>query len=300
MAATAPGPDPFIARVRRFNRTVTERVGALNDRYLARDRPLGASRVLWEVGDDGTDVRALRARLGLDSGYVSRLLRGLEADGLVTVEPNEHDRRVRTARLTAEGRAERALLDRSSDELARSLLDPLAGDQRARLVAAMGEVERLLTAGLVEIVEVDPDEADARHCLHAYADELDRRFASGFDVARSRQVPADDMRPPAGLFLVARLRDRPVGSGALRFHHRAPAEIKRLWVDDAARGLGLGRRLLDALEVRAAAHGATAVQLDTNRALTEAISLYRSHGYREVPAFNDEPYADHWFEKRLV
>ena len=128
MAATAPGPDPFIARVRRFNRTVTERVGALNDRYLARDRPLGASRVLWEVGDDGTDVRALRARLGLDSGYVSRLLRGLEADGLVTVEPNEHDRRVRTARLTAEGRAERALLDRSSDELARLTGRALAGN----------------------------------------------------------------------------------------------------------------------------------------------------------------------------
>ena len=279
---------------------MTERIGALHDRYLARDRPLGASRVLWEVGDAGTDVRALRARLGLDSGYVSRLLRSLEADGLLSVEASDHDRRVRTARLTAEGRTERGLLDRRSDDLARSLVEPLSAGQRDRLVAAMDEVERLLTAGLVEVAEVDPDDPDARHCLDAYAAELDRRFTAGFDVARSRQVHADEMRLPAGVFVLARLRDRPVGSGALRFHEPGPAEIKRLWVDADARGLGLGRRLLDALEARAAAHGATVVQLDTNRTLTEAIALYRSHGYREVAPFNDEPYADHWFEKALA
>ncbi len=138
-----------MARVRRFNRTVTQRVGALHDHYLARDRPLGASRLLWEIGDDGCDVRLLRARLELDAGYLSRLLRSLEADGLVTVSGSDLDRRVRTARLTTAGRAERRLLDRRSDALAESLLQPLSPRQRDELVDAMDRVERLLTASLV-------------------------------------------------------------------------------------------------------------------------------------------------------
>jgi len=81
----------LIEPVRRFNRTVTQRVGALSDHYLARARPLGASRVLWEIGPDGADLRSLRARLDLDSGYLSRLLRALEADGLVAVDSSGQD-----------------------------------------------------------------------------------------------------------------------------------------------------------------------------------------------------------------
>lgn len=295
--------DPLagaIGQVRSFNRVVTERVGALEDRYLDRGRPLGASRLLWEVGGQGCDVRTLRARLGLDSGYVSRLLRSLEADGLVEVVPSPDDGRVRTARLTAAGRDELALLDARSDDLARSFLAPLTARQRTRLVDAMGDVERLLTAGLVEIAEVDPDDPRARRCLDAYAAELDRRFRTGFDPGQSRPVNADEMRPPAGAFLMATRRGTPLGCGALRFHAGEPAEMKRVWVDPDVRGLGVGRRLLAALEARAAEQGSEAVRLDTNGALTEAIALYRSTGYREVAPFNDEPYADHWFEKRLV
>ena len=73
----------MIEQVRRFNRTVTERVGALDDHFLGRDRALGEARLLWEIGPDGCEVRLLRARLALDSGYLSRLLRSLEAAGLV-------------------------------------------------------------------------------------------------------------------------------------------------------------------------------------------------------------------------
>ena len=138
-----------IGQVRSFNRTVTQRVGALSDRYLARDRPLGEARVLWEIGLDGCEVRLLRSRLGLDSGYLSRLLRSLEADGLVEVTASGSDRRIRVARLTAAGRAERAALDERSDDLARSLLAPLSSQQRQRLLAAMHEVVRLLTAAIV-------------------------------------------------------------------------------------------------------------------------------------------------------
>src|SRR5262245_21967356 len=107
-----------VAEVRRFNRVVTQRVGALNEAYLSRGRPLGQDRVLWEIGPDGCDVRSLRARLDLDSGYLSRLLRSLEGDGLVRVEPSDADARVRIARLTPEGTAEREVLDGRSDELA--------------------------------------------------------------------------------------------------------------------------------------------------------------------------------------
>jgi ribosomal protein S18 acetylase RimI-like enzyme len=107
------------------------------------------------------------------------------------------------------------------------------------------------------------------------------------------------MRPPAGLFLVATLRDEPIGSGALKFHQKEPAEIKRMWVAESARGLGVGRRILGELEKHAAQHGARAVRLETNKTLVEAISLYRSAGYLEVPAFNDEPYAHHWFAKQI-
>jgi DNA-binding MarR family transcriptional regulator/N-acetylglutamate synthase-like GNAT family acetyltransferase len=286
-------------QVRSFNRTVTERIGALQDSYLARGRPLGASRVLWEIADEATDVRALRARLDLDSGYLSRLLRLLERDGLVEVAPDAADRRVRRLRLTPAGRAERKLLDARSDDLARSLLDPLSDDHRERLVAAMAVVERLLTAGLVEVGVEPPTTPAARFCLQSYFAELDERFDAGFDPGRSISASETELTEPAGLLLVAWLRGEPIGCGALKFHRSAPAELKRMWVARSARGLGVGRRILSELEREAAARGAARVRLETNRNLTEATGLYRSAGYTEVEAFNDEPYAHHWFEKRL-
>ncbi len=289
----------LIERVRSFNRTVTQRIGALEEEFLSRGRPLGQSRLLWEIGPDGVDVRSLRGRLGLDSGYLSRLLRALEAQGLVTVTPSDADGRIRTARLTPAGLAERAELDRRSDDLAVSILNPLTAAQRERLGAAMTEVERLLIASTIQISAIDPRHPHARHCMEAYFAELNRRFEHGFDPGRSN--PADDaeLTLPRGLLLVARLGEDPVGCGALKLHRDAPAEIKRMWVADTVRGLGLGRRLLEELEARAADSGAKAVRLETNRALASAIALYRSAGYREVPPFNDEPYAHHWFEKPL-
>ena len=286
-----------IADVRRFTRLVTQRVGALNDHYLARDRPLGEARLLWEI-NEGADVRGLRARLDLDSGYVSRLLRSLESAGLVTVEASARDRRVRIARLTAKGRAERAIYDERADELAGSLLAPLNERQRTRLVEAMRAVDRLLTAGLVTVAPVDPDHPHARHCLGAYFTELNRRFDGGFDAALGISAAGDELRLPAGLLLVATLHDEPVGCGALKLAGDH-AYLKRMWVADGQRGLGIGRRLLAELEQQARTHGASTVRLETNKALAEAITMYRAAGYREVAPFNDEHYAHHWFEKRL-
>jgi DNA-binding MarR family transcriptional regulator/GNAT superfamily N-acetyltransferase len=294
-----PVSNAMVVEVRRFNRIVTERVGALEDHYLARELPLGQARVLWEIGTHGCDVRTLRSRLGLDSGYLSRLLRDLERAGLVLVEPNERDRRVRTGRLTPAGIAERRLLDRRSDALARSLLAPLGEPQRARLVAAMGEVERLLASAMVEVRRVDPADPAARYCVGEYFAELDRRFRSGFDPAASISADDDELRFPAGVLLLATLRDEPVGCGALKFHDDGPTELKRMWVAASARGLGIGRRILAELESEAVRRGSRVLHLETNGSLTEAIALYRSSGYVEVDAFNEEPYAHHWFEKRL-
>ena len=210
--------DAAARQVRSFNRSVTQRIGALQDEYLARGRPLGASRVLWEIGGDGSDLRVLRARLDLDSGYLSRLVGSLEQDGLVAVEPGSSDKRVRTVRLTDAGRAERELLDRRSDELASSLLEPLGDAQRERLVEAMGVVERLLTAGLVEVAVEDPTSPAARFCIQSYFAELDTRFDSGFDPSQSISADAEELTEPAGLLLVARLRGEPIGCGALKLH----------------------------------------------------------------------------------
>src|SRR5215472_14113218 len=292
-------PDDHVAQVRSFNRTVAQRIGALTDQFLGRDRPMGESRTLWEIGLDGTDVRSLRARLDLDSGYASRVLRALERERLVRVAPSDNDRRVRRVRLTDRGRNERNELDRRADEVARGILDPLSERQRTRLVAAMADVERLLTASMVTVEVEDASSLEARWCIEQYFAELNARFDAGFDPSRSISASTQELTPPAGLLILARLRGQAVGCGALKFHVNAPAELKRMWVSPALRGLGVGRRLLVELESHAIKAGARMVRLETNRSLTEAIQLYRENGYCEVKRFNNEPYADHCFEKDL-
>jgi DNA-binding MarR family transcriptional regulator/ribosomal protein S18 acetylase RimI-like enzyme len=291
--------EAAIADVRRFNRTVTERLGVLRDRFLGLGRPLGEARLLWEIGDDGAELRALRARLNLDSGYLSRSMRSLENAGLVTVVPSPSDGRTRVARLTRRGRRERQLLDQRSDDLAQSLLDPLNDAQRERLIDAMTTVERLLTASLVEVRVVDPLHPDAQRCLAAYFAELERRSGAGLDPATLASAAPEEMRDPHGAMLVAYLRGDAIGCGAVKLHGRKPCEIKRMWVDPATRGLGLGRRLLAELEALARDAGARVAHIETSGHLPEAITLYRNSGYVDVAAFNDEPFADHWFEKRL-
>jgi DNA-binding MarR family transcriptional regulator/GNAT superfamily N-acetyltransferase len=290
----------MVSQVRRFNRVVTEKAGALDDHFLGRDRPLGEARLLWEIGLEGCEVRLLRARLGLDSGYLSRLLRSLQAAGLLEVVTGTSDRRTRVARLTAAGRREHAALDRRSDERAQSLLAPLTLAQRERLVAAMQDVERLLTSASVEIRAVDPEHPDATYCLAEYTAELNRRSDRGFDPSVGATALPHEVRPPAGEFFVAYLRGQAVGCGAVKHHADAPAEIKRMWISPNARGLGLGRRLLETLEGCALAGGARIAHIETSEVLVEALALYRSSGWSDVPAFNDEPFADRWLEKRLA
>jgi ribosomal protein S18 acetylase RimI-like enzyme len=289
-----------IQQIRSFNRTVTRRLGILNDKYLGRDRPLVESRLLFEIGATGAAVSALRLRLGLDSGFVSRLLRSLERKGLArTGKRNGSDGRARFARLTRAGSAELRRINALSDDLAQSMLAPLTMSQTQRLISAMSEVDRLLRASSVEVMPADPHGADAQRCLAQYFGEIASRFKGGFDRDAGGAARVQDFAAPHGCLLIARLFGEPVGCGAIRTLERGIGEIKRMWVSPEVRGLGLGRRLLEELERAARKRKMRAVRLDTNESLGEAIELYRASGYREIGRFNDNPYAHHWFEKTL-
>ena len=287
-----------VDQVRSFNRAVTRRIGALDEHFLGRHRSLGACRVLFEIGGKGIEIRTLRARLDLDSGYASRLLRGLEQEGLIRTAKAPGDARVGYVVLTPAGRKELATLDRLSDAAAASMLEPLTEEQRRALGTAMAEVERLLRAGAVRLNVVDPTTPGARYCLERYFEELAARFDGGFDPGRSISAGSEELTPPRGYFVLATLEGEPVGCGALKCHPEF-GEIKRMWVKGSTRGLGVGRRILQRLEDLARERRLPLLRLETNDTLTEAQALYRRSGYREVAAFNEEPYAHHWFEKSL-
>lgn len=291
--------DPAaVATVRRFNRAVAREIGALDASYLGRGRPLGSARLLCAIGPDGREVAALRAELGLDAGLLSRMLAGLSREGLVTLAAAPGDRRRRRAAWTEAGRAEAARYDALSDACARRIL-AAQGRGAARLLEAMELVAAALNRAQVTIAPVDPAAAEARACVARYYAEIAARFEGGFDPTRALQPDDEAQRPPNGVLLLAAADGQPLGCVAVRRAGPGVAEMKRLWVAPASRGLGLAGRLVAAAEDEARRLGAATLRLDTNRALTEAIALYRAHGFAEVPAFNAEPYAHHWFAKAL-
>ncbi|MGJ5176222.1 bifunctional helix-turn-helix transcriptional regulator/GNAT family N-acetyltransferase [Bradyrhizobium oligotrophicum] len=286
-----------VSRVRRFNRAVTSEVGALDTSFLGRGRPLGAARVLNAIGHGRSDVAELRDYLALDSGLMSRLLRSLEDEGLVTTKQHPDDARRRIARLTAAGRREFEAYETLSNAQASSMI--ARHGQPEALLAAMDMVAAALGRNRIGIDAVDPKGEQARYCLGEYYAELSRRFARGYDVALSRDPDAADMMAPRGAFFVALSDGLPLGCVGLKGSGGAIAEIKRLWVAPSARGLGLGRRLMDAAEAAARNLSIETLRLDTNSALAEAQQLYRKTGWTEIDRFNDDPYPDLFFEKRL-
>lgn len=285
-----------VTAFRRFNRYFTRRIGVLDDHYLGQDRPLGEARLLFEIGD-GASLRELRSRLGLDAGYLSRMAKTLQAQGLVRLSAHPQDNRLRMIELTPAGRVEVTEQDRRAGAVAAGLLEGLGEAQRAELTGAMATAQRLLRLAGITVALVDGAAPDARACLDAYAADIDARFPEGLDkddLVRPEEVSGD-----AGAFFVAYEEHRPVGCGALRRLEPGVGEIRHVWVHPDARRLGLARRLLDALEQEASARHFTVVRLDTHAALTEAQAMYRACGYTDIPAYDDNVYASHWFEKRL-
>ncbi|WP_405895299.1 helix-turn-helix domain-containing GNAT family N-acetyltransferase [Streptomyces sp. NBC_00104] len=300
-----PVAVPDVRSLRRFNRYFTRRIGALDDHYLGQDRPLGEARLLFEIeesgrGGEGTSLRELRARLGLDAGYLSRMVKALEAQGLVRVGVHGRDSRVRVAALTPAGRSEVAEQNRRADALAEGLLQGLSPAQRGELTEALGAARRLLRLAAIRVEAVDGGSDDARACLDAYAADLHERFPEGYDPATL--VPPHEVSGASGAFLVAYEEERAVGCGALRTLDPGArvGEIKHVWVHPGARRLGLARRLLGELERVAAGRGFGVVRLDTHASLTEAQAMYRACGYTEIPRYNDDVYGAHFFEKRLT
>jgi DNA-binding MarR family transcriptional regulator/RimJ/RimL family protein N-acetyltransferase len=288
-----------VRQISRFNRLITRRVGALETNYLHRGRPLAEARLIFEIGAGGADLSTLRLRLGLDSGYLSRLVQSLKGQGLITLARSGGDGRRRRASLTRKGNTERAAYDRLSDQLAASMLGVLDEDERSRLAAAMEAVERLIRTASVEVAAEAPDTADAQLCLDAYFGELAVRFEGGYDAHADDSARAGEMTPPSGLFVVARLEGDVVGCGGLKRWDKTTGGIKRVWTAPSARGIGVARRVLRTLETAARDMGLSTLRLGTNRALTEAHALYRKEGFREIARFNDNPYEHYWFEKRL-
>lgn len=292
-----PVSTEHVAALRHFNRYFTRRIGALDDHYLGQDRPLGEARLLFEIGD-GTSLRALRARLGLDAGYLSRMAKALEAQGMVRITVHPDDNRLRMVELTPAGRIELKEQNRRANALAAGLLAELDPRQQARLTEAMDTAQRLLRLAAITVELVDGATPDARACLDAYAADIDARFPEGFD--KSDLVRPEEVSGDAGAFFVAYEEGRPVGCGALRRLDPRVGEIRHVWVHPDARRLGLARRILAALEREAASRDFDVLRLDTHAALTEAQAMYRASGYTEIPAYVDHVYADHWFEKRLA
>lgn len=301
-SAEPAAPAALTPTLRRFNRTYTQRIGVLDDSYLGTGRPLNVSRLLFEIGSssagagDGPTVRDLRERLDLDSGYLARLIGRLRDDGLVELHTDPLDRRRRLVRLTAAGRSARAELDARSEELADRLVGSLTPRQRSRLEHALAEADLLVRAATVHLREVSPDDDAARGALARYAAELDDRFPGGFDLGTGREELG-------ARYVVATSDGEAVAYGGFRpvtLPDGGAAEIKRMWVDTGWRGAGLGARMLRHLERLAAADGFGRVVLDTNGTLTEAVALYERAGYRRVARYNDNPYAQLFFEKDLA
>lgn len=151
----------------------------------------------------------------------------------------------------------------------------------------------------IAIAIADPLDPDALASLAQYYAELDRRFPGGFVVARSHDPETDAIRPPRGAFLLARRGGEVVGCVALKGAGGPVGEVKRLWVAPGARGQGLARTIMDEVERIARERSLRVLRLDTNSALPEAIAMYRRWDWREVPRFNDDPYAEVFFEKAL-
>ena len=149
------------------------------------------------------------------------------------------------------------------------------------------------------IEERKPGDPAARHCLTQYYAELDARFPGGFSVGLSRDPDAGDLVRPRGCFLVAFAGASPVGCVALKGTDKGYGEIKRMWIAESTRGTGLARQLMARAEAVARELGMTLLRLDTNGALSNAVAIYRHWGWTEIPRFNDDPYAQMFFEKGL-
>lgn len=289
-------PNPGITALRAFNRFYTRRIGVLGERLLASNFSLGESRLLYELANaPGRTAAALARDLDLDAGYLSRLLAGLRERGLVKAQRSPHDGRQTLLSLTAAGRRAFAPVDKRSHEHTAALLAPLTETQQQELLAATARIETLLGDHAPSPVQLRPHRPGdigwviARHgALYAQEYGWDQRFEAlvariaadfidHFDAAKEACWIAERDGVPLGCVFLVQARSE--GSGAVE---PGVAQLRLLLLEPAARGLGLGKRLVDECERFARAAGYRRIRLWTNSVLSAARGIYTKAGYRLV------------------
>lgn len=275
--------EPQVAAMRAFNRFYTRAIGLLG-RYLDAPWSLTESRVFYELfARDGLTAAGLCADLGLDAGYVSRILKKFEAAGWLTRAPSVEDGRRAILSLTAEGRRVFAPYNQASREAAGAVLGKLGEADRDRLVGAMALIERLMTEGGEAIVirrhrpgdmgaivsgqaRIYAEEFGWDETFEALAAEIGAAFLKGHDPARERAFIAERGGKVVGSVFCIDGRD-------------GVAKLRMLYVDAAARGLGLGRRLVRDCIAFAREAGYRRMTLWTNDILVSARRIYQAEGF---------------------
>jgi DNA-binding MarR family transcriptional regulator/GNAT superfamily N-acetyltransferase len=299
MAAT--GLASHIEGVRRFSRFYTRRIGLLQEGLLGSPFSLAEARVIWELAHrEAATATGLGADLGLDAGYLSRILRSLEAGGLIERRRSPQDGRQSLISLTGEGRDAFAGLDARSSAQIKGLLDRLPSRDQDRLVHAMGTIEGLLEpapAGPVTLRSHRP--GDMGWVVHRhgvlYAEEYgwDERFEALVAAIVAEFVQHHD--PRRERCWIAERGGEPLGSVFLVRHSDEVAKLRLLLVEPRARGLGIGTRLVDECVRFARRSGYRRITLWTNSVLLAARAIYQRQGFRLLA---EEPH--HSFGHDLV
>lgn len=304
----APVPAEQVKALRRFNRFFTRRIGVL-DTYLGGRLSLTDVRVLYELAHrDGLSATQLQRELGLDAGYLSRILKRYEKDGWLLRAPHPKDARQSLLQLTEAGHAAFAPMQQKSREEAAALLAPLAPAQRAEAVAAMARIESLLdpmltpapagpplrTALLRDPVPGDLGWVVQQHGeLYAREYGWDMRFEAMVAEIAARFVQHFD--PAAEKCWIVELDGQRVGAIFVVRKSATVAQLRMLILAPQARGLGLGARLTDEAIAFARAKGYRRMVLWTNSCLTAARAIYARRGF---VLDKSEPYED--FGQKLV
>ncbi|MEV5409159.1 helix-turn-helix domain-containing GNAT family N-acetyltransferase [Thermopolyspora sp. NPDC052614] len=291
-----------VATVRAFNRFYTEHIGVLQAGLLDTPYSLTEARVLFEIGvRDACETGELRRMLGLDAGYLSRILSRFEADGLVTRERSAADARRQVVRLTAAGRKTRDMLDKRSAEQVGRVLAPLTEEDRRRLVAAMGVIQEILggSRGAEPYVIRPPRRGDLGWVLHRHAvlyhdeygwDETFEELVLG--IVGDYLAGLDDKGQAAW---VAEVRGEPVGFVACMREDAETARLRLFFVEPSARNMGIGSRLVEECLRFARLAGYRRIVLSTYSVLADARRVYQRAGFRLA-----EEQPEHAFGKDLV
>jgi len=279
-------PDHQISAVRAFNRFYTRKLGVFDQHFMKSPFSLSEGRVLYELAHrKDLAAKEIGIELGLDPGYLSRLIQNFDEKGLITRKPLPSDRRQYQLSLTARGQQAFARLDRSSNDQVAAMLEVLAGGDRRRLVEAMAVIERLLDASRAPAPAIlrEPRPGDMGWVVQSHGAlyagdygfdasfealvaEIAAKFLSSFDASRERCWIAD-------------IEGMPVGSVFLVRHSDDVAKLRLLLVDPAGRGQGLGQRLVAECIAFAKASGYRKITLWTQSILLAARKIYQDSGF---------------------